>query len=60
VGKSSHPPGLDSRTVQPVATPYTDRAISANDVAQGKKKKVKAEIRALVTLTRDESEQSFS
>ena len=30
VGKISPPPGLDPRTIQPVASRYTDRAIPAS------------------------------
>jgi hypothetical protein len=37
VEKISHPPGLDSKTVQAVASRYTDLAIYAHDVAQDKK-----------------------
>jgi len=37
VGKSSPPPGFDPRTVQPVASRYTDWAILAHE-SQGQRK----------------------
>jgi hypothetical protein len=36
----SHPPGFDPRTIRPVASSFTDRAIPAHDDGYDDKKKI--------------------